>query len=646
MDFTIILYIVIAFIIGVVVTFVFKRKEKNSVDKSQLTTLLEENESLKTELSNLSTEKESLKTKLFDTENKLGQIETDSSNKVEEIKKKFEALLNEANSQSAKLDSQLKNALAGKIDDSITEQLAEVDKLKKTIKNLEDDLEEANEDLSDVQKKLKSKDADIADLQDNYAKEQKKSSELNSELSTVKANLKEKIEELNLKMESLNFVQEILSAPEVNRNDVKQIDENIAEMKSFALGQLIDCYATLKDRFISFNDGRFDEYKKYWELRFKEWASVTRKSWINGKTTIAFVGEFSAGKTSIVNRILSQDNPSAPQLPVSATATTAVATYIAGGPIESYQFVTPDDKLKSISQKTFTDKVKKEVLDQVKGVSSLIKYFVMTYKNPNLNGLSVLDTPGFNSNDKNDSIRTMEVINECDALFWVFDVNVGTVNRSSIKIIKENLNKPLYIIINKVDTKADSDVQNVENLIRKTLNDEGLKVERYIRFSTKAPLSSIMDQIKNVKHLAEKEQYLSDLGNVIEENLRVLNQQVKDADNEYRQAEDNGQRIDEKFIQQMRTLWEHCNTAASIPHYEEHIFKKDNYEMSQGEYGYLCDVLNESCSDVESMGRIYDEKTDSAFAVQKAWTKVCEFKAAWQRVDEIKTQFEKIRKKF
>ncbi len=47
--------------------------------------------------------------------------------------------------------------------------------------------------------------------------------------------------------------------------------------------------------------------------------------------------------------------------------------------------------MKLILDETFR-KVSKEVLDQVKGVSSLIKYFVMTYKNPNLSGLSILDT--------------------------------------------------------------------------------------------------------------------------------------------------------------------------------------------------------------------------------------------------------------
>lgn len=630
MEVTTIIYIAIAFVIGVVVTCFFKKGSSSD----------------STQLSDLNSENESLKLKLAEAEKKAKTAEANSSSKVDEIKAKYETLLKETNAQVCKLDQQLKNALDGKLDDSIKEQLADAEKLKKKIKNLEEELEETEDDLSDVKKKLKNKDADIAELQNNLGKEQKVSKELSTELSSVKATLDEKMEELKLKMGSLDFVQEILSAPETSRSDVKQLENNISEMKSFALGQLMDCYATLKDGYINFGEGSFDNYKKYWQQRYNEWASVTKKSWINGKTTIAFVGEFSAGKTSIVNRILSQDDPNVPQLPVSTKATTAIATYIAGGPAVSYQFVTPDDKLKSISQKTFTEKVSKEILDQVKGVSSLIQYFVMTYKNPHLNGLSILDTPGFNSNDKNDAERTMEVINECDALFWVFDVNAGTVNRSSITIIKENLNKPLYVVINKVDTKAASEVQKVEDLIRKTLSDEGLKVEKFIRFSAKAALADIMTPIKNVKHLAEKEQYLSDLGDGINNILGILDSQVKEADKEYRKAETNGQRVDDKFIQQMKTLYGHCNTAAGIPHYEEHLFRKDNYEMSQEEYSRLCNVLDQSCSDVERMGSIYDEKTNSAFTMQQTWSAVCEVKAAWQRVNDIKTQFSKIQMKF
>ena len=206
--------------------------------------------------------------------------------------------------------------------------------------------------------------------------------------------------------------------------------------------------------------------------------------------------------------MLSQDDPNVPLLPVSTKATTAIPTYISGGVGTFYQFVTPNNELKKISESTFK-KVSKEILDQVKGVSSLIQYFVMTYKNANLDRLSILDTPGFNSNDKEDAERTIGVINECDALFWVFDVNNGTVNRSSIDLIKRHLKKPLYVVINKVDSKAPTEVDKVESLIMKTLSEAGLNVNKIIRFSQKAPLSDIMNVIKNIPHDSQKEGYLN-----------------------------------------------------------------------------------------------------------------------------------------
>lgn len=431
MDIYNILYIAIAFIVGGGLVFLFKNGDKHSNDKDQLEKLKSENDDLQA--------------KLTAVENRLQDKSEDYSKEANSIRTKYETLLNEAKEQCSKLDQQLKSALDGKIDDSIKNQLAEAENLKKKIKDLEEELEDAEDDIADLKKKVRGKDEEIAQQTDALGQERKLTASLNEELTTLKQQLDDKIKELELKMGSLDFIQEILSAPDANRSDIRQLYENISEIKSFALGQLMDCYATLKDNHINFGDGNFEGFKKTWEQRFYEWASVTKKSWINGKTTIAFVGEFSAGKTSIVNRILSQDDLKVPQLPVSTKATTAVATYIAGGPVVSYQFVTPDDKLKMISRETFTEKVSKEILDQVKGVSSLIQYFVMTYKNPNLDGLSILDTPGFNSNDENDAQRTMEVINECDALFWVFDVNAGTINRSSLSVIKEHHYCPVKV---------------------------------------------------------------------------------------------------------------------------------------------------------------------------------------------------------
>ena len=629
MDTMTIIYIVVAFVVGAILTSIFKKgSNSTSSDNAKMQELEAENGSLKEKLSSISNE---------------------SRNKETQLKEKYESLLSEAQKQCDSLDKQLKSAIDGNIDESIKKQLEQVDKLKKQVKDLEEEVEEQEDDISSLKKKLRTKEDDITGLQDSLSKEQSTSKKLNTELESVKRQLDDKVEELNVKIGSLNFIQEILSAKEISTADTNALNKNIDFFESFVKGQFTDLnsylYTTYK---LTWNDlegkAGFDQKKKFFHDAFDQWASTKRKSWLDGKTTIAFVGEFSAGKTSIVNRILSQDNPSIPKLPVSTKATTAIPTYIAGGSSVTYSFIAGDGKRKTILEETFK-KVSKDILDQVKGVSSLIKYFVMTYKNPNLNGLSILDTPGFNSNDKEDRDRTIDVINECDALFWVFDVNAGTVNRSSISVIKEKLNKPLYVVINKVDTKSDSEVQKVENLIKKTLTDEGLKVEKFIKFSAKAPLTDIMNPIKGVSKIATRDTFVNDVKNDIEQLLNILDDGVKQCNDSYNTARQEGDDITDEFIECMKAMQEDCGTAYNIPHWETHLFSSDRYEMSKYEGHRLQSLLEKIADDhVGALANKFDERVSKAAEIQQEWSDLCDLKAAWQKVNDCYEQYKKVSK--
>ena len=629
MDTMTIIYIVVAFVVGAILTSIFKKGSYSaSSDNAKLQELEAENGSLKEKLSSISNE---------------------SRNKESQLKEKYESLLSEAQKQCDSLDKQLKSAIDGNIDESIKKQLEQVDKLKKQVKDLEEEVEEQEDDISSLKKKLRTKEDDITGLQDSLSKEQSTSKKLNTELESVKQQLDDKVEELNVKIGSLNFIQEILSAKEISTADTNALNKNIDFFESFVKGQFTDLnsylYTTYK---LTWNDlegkAGFEQKKKFFHDAFDQWASTKRKSWLDGKTTIAFVGEFSAGKTSIVNRILSQDNPSIPKLPVSTKATTAIPTYIAGGSSVTYSFIAGDGKRKTILEETFK-KVSKDILDQVKGVSSLIKYFVMTYKNPNLNGLSILDTPGFNSNDKEDRDRTIDVINECDALFWVFDVNAGTVNRSSISVIKEKLNKPLYVVINKVDTKSDSEVQKVENLIKKTLTDEGLKVEKFIKFSAKAPLTDIMNPIKGVSKIATRDTFVNDVKNDIEQLLNILDDGVKQCNDSYNTARQEGDDITDEFIECMKAMQEDCGTAYNIPHWETHLFSSDRYEMSKYEGQRLQSLLEKIADDhVGALAKKFDERVSKAAEIQQEWSDLCDLKAAWQKVNDCYEQYKKVSK--
>ena len=308
---------------------------------------------------------------------------------------------------------------------------------------------------------------------------------------------------------------------------------------------------------------------------------------------MAFIGEFSAGKTSIVNRLLQEGDPHAIQLPVSSKATTAIPTYISGrkgGGKATYRFYTPDSILKEISEDTFR-RVSKEVLEEVGGVSSMIKYFVMAYANKGLERLSILDTPGFSSQDKDDELRTMEVINECDALFWVVDVNNGQLNSRSIRVIRQYLHKPLYIIINKVDTKSPSEVKQAEQAIRATCSKEKLEVKGFIYMGMKTPL----DELHQVFSTLGSSSSLGLLDAISQRIQELINEQKvikKEYDDKRRLYNQELSLLEEAFNETLDTVATRADEAAAIPHREKHLWSEERYEMKRIEYWKLTNRLN------------------------------------------------------
>ena len=83
---------------------------------------------------------------------KINEVQADSERKEKELKTKYETLIQEAKQKCNELDTQLKAALDGKIDDSVKEQLASIDKLNKKIKDLEEEIDENEDDISDLKK--------------------------------------------------------------------------------------------------------------------------------------------------------------------------------------------------------------------------------------------------------------------------------------------------------------------------------------------------------------------------------------------------------------------------------------------------------------------------------------------------------------
>lgn len=584
------------------------------------------------------------KKKLAEKEN---EYEAEKNNLLAEMEKqkqelsaKYDALLNDSTKQQEELKERLQNVINGHVNEEIKSQLEEAIKLKKEVKNLQDDIDDYEDTISSIKKKLSaSKEENEALILkiDTYEAENK---QLNNNLKDIQEKLSSNIEELNVKITSLDFIHEILTAEEIH-NEGDEVAKKHAAIDNIVDTMRGDILSILKeDKSINNND-----IEKFFGQSLTKWSIIAKKEWIQNKTTIAFVGEFSAGKTSIVNRILSQDNPYVPLLPVSTKATTAIPTYISGSgnvAFTDFQFVTPNNVQKRIKEETFK-KVSKEVLDQIKGVSNLIKYFVMTYNNPNLNNLSILDTPGFSSTDKEDSERTIEVINECDALFWVFDVNSGTVNRSSIQLIKENLHKPLYVVINKVDTKTPKEVKQVEQLINKTLHDAGLIVNGFIRFSSKESLNNIMRPILSVSPDSSQKDFWKELNAFLDNYKEKIHEELNHNKYKLKQTEDAIEKCVEQYVKNLYKLRVNCEDAGEIPQWTEHIFSKDRYEMNEYEHKRLIDLLKDIYSSPQTLSSLFEENGNKQNKYAKISVKIETIK---QKLTLLESEVNKIKKDY
>ena len=603
--------LVVCLILLCVVAWLFLRRQKSSDttasdEISRLQSLLNEKDEI---ISSLKTEQQDLTAQ---TETLIVQLKEKN---LKELKSSAEKI--------AELEAEIAKALEGGTDEIVKKKLAEVDKLAKKIKGLEADLEEAEDEADSLKRKTKTLQNENSGLQEELENEIRKGKKLIEEIEEVKSRLEQVEKDFAIREEALDFVKEILTAERTSDESVQTLYKNVDGIVDYIRGEVRDSLVAI-----------YGNQQAISETEILSWAIAKKKSWIQGKTSIAFVGEFSAGKTSIVNRILSQDDPNVPRLPVSTKATTAIPTYISGGVSTYYQFVTPGNELKGISEETFK-RVNKDVLDQVKGVSSLIQYFVMTYKNPNLDKLSILDTPGFNSNDSEDAERTIGVINECDALFWVFDVNAGTVNRSSIKIIKDNLTKPLYVVINQIDTKSKSDVDSVENLIRKTLQDEGIKIESIIRFSKKEPLENIMGPILAIKHDNSREQYLEELLSMLSERVKELANKTKAALKKSNQIENKHKWLVDSFVRSINNLSDACAAVAEIPRPNSRWFGEDDYRISQADYSRFISLLERICkTHTAEIVSQYDDQIEAVSELQISWNEHSQAKFNQKRLEE------------
>lgn len=501
------------------------------------------------------------------------ELERELRSRIDDLKTQVTDL----ESRLIEKDEALQSALSGEVSDNSPVLHTEIEtlknkvaKLKKELENAEDERDDMEDEARSAKSKLKRKTEEYNELSTELSEIKRKMESLQRDFDMQTDELEDEKAQNRERKESIEFFNAILNAKEACDEYTKSRNDAIDNVRN----TLLNYYDSLS--YWDLTENR----ENILELAF-QWANERKKPWLKGKKVIALVGEFSAGKTSIVNRILSQDDASAPKLPTNSKATTAIPTYISYGPAFVSQFLDAGGKLKNIKKEDF-ERVKKEVLGKV-NVSSLLDYFVMSYNNPNLKGISILDTPGFSSNDPEDERRTCEVINEADVLFWVFDV-IQAINKSSITIIKENIKDvPLFIVMNKCDQLSPNELNEKENNLRETLKRENISFHGVIRFSENHPIDVIMKAVESISCKKADDEI-----SLILEDLYALsddvNEEYREYDNKLKTQREKLNKTEEKIQYYFRCYEEDAYIVGGMPQHESHFFYRNCYEINEDDF--------------------------------------------------------------
>ena len=206
------------------------------------------------------------------------------------------------------------------------------------------------------------------------------------------------------------------------------------------------------------------------------------------KLILPIVGEFSSGKTSLINEITEGK-----KLETASKPTTSVIYEIYfGSKEEKAEIISENEKIKVVENIT---SLKNDNLNDVKR----IKIYDTSKK---IDSETVLvDTPGLSSNKPKHIEALSEYLPNADAIFLFSDVN-QQVTKSLLDFIdtKKLMHLPLYLVMTKTDTKTKEEVNGIKQYISEEID---LDIENIISVSSKEndlnEFFETLDKIQNEK---------------------------------------------------------------------------------------------------------------------------------------------------
>lgn len=255
---------------------------------------------------------------------------------------------------------------------------------------------------------------------------------------------------------------------------------------------------------------------------------------VNAPLMLPLVGEFSSGKTTLINALTDCKKLETATKPTTAT----IYEIFFGNESCSASIVNADGSTKEIN----IDNLKNDELKD----ALIVDLFDTSTK---ISSSTILvDTPGLSSPDPKHRQVLLEFIPKADGILLVTDIN-QQITKSLVDFTKSIAltNRPVYLIITKCDTKSESEIAEVKQYI---LNNSELNIKDISCVSANNDdLNEIYELLKKID--SDKTEILK---NVNEQRVKNIAKTLLNRINELINSVDSTETLDEKIKDQKREL--------------------------------------------------------------------------------------------
>ncbi len=193
---------------------------------------------------------------------------------------------------------------------------------------------------------------------------------------------------------------------------------------------------------------------------------------------VAFIGEFTAGKSSIINALLNLDI-----LPTRLDATTTRITYLSYSENPSINIIYKNKEVKAFP---FDEKfIKNLIVNNQNEIQQIHKIEIFLKHDLLKDGIRLIDTPGTNDTDEERVNITYGLLPEVDAVCYV---NIHPITESNLNVFRRHILgnniQNVILILNKMDLKLNDTELVIQDTIDQFKKLTESNIENFFAIST------------------------------------------------------------------------------------------------------------------------------------------------------------------